>query len=82
MVSLALPESESAPIDGVHWTACGAVVSLHSTTLKLPVKHGSFTVANPLSIVICPAQLPPELMVKPPVGLHAVIVVGGGGGAE
>jgi hypothetical protein len=81
-VSLPLPESESAPIDGVHWTACGAVVSLHSTTLKLPVKHGSFTVAKPLSIVACPLQVPPELKVKPPLGLHAVIVAGGGGGAE
>jgi hypothetical protein len=46
------------------------------------VKHASFTVANPLSIVTCPLQLPPELKVKPPVGLHAVIVDGGGGGAE
>jgi hypothetical protein len=32
--------------------------------------------------VVWPAQLPPELKLKLPVGLHAVIEVGGGGGAE
>ena len=46
------------------------------------MKHWSVTVAKPPTKLIWPAQVPPELKLKLPVGLHAVIEVGGGAGAE
>jgi hypothetical protein len=66
----------------VHLIALGAVISVHITMLSAPVKQGSLTVADPPFKVARPAQVAPEDIVKPPIGLHEVIVVGGTGGGE
>jgi hypothetical protein len=82
-VSSGAPAIDSDPLDGVHLIAFGALMSVHITMLSVPVKHGSLTVADPPLSVARPAQAAPDDMVKPPIGLHDVIVVGGtaGGGA-
>lgn len=77
-----MPAIESEPGEDVHRTGFGSVLSLHKTTSELLLKHESVMVANPPVSVTWPAQFPPELKLKLPVGLHAVMVVGGGGGAE
>jgi hypothetical protein len=80
-VSLEAPAIAREPLDGVHEIALGAVISVHITMLSLPVKQESLTVADPPFRVARPAQVAPEDIVNPPIGLHEVMVVGGTGGA-
>jgi hypothetical protein len=80
-VSSGAPAIDKDPLDGVHLIALGAVISVHITMLSVPLKQGSLTVADPPLRVARPAQVAPEDIVKPPIGPHEVIVVGGTGGA-
>jgi hypothetical protein len=81
-VSSGAPAIDKDPFDGVHLIALGAVISVHITMLSVAVKQGSLTVADPPFKVARPAQVAPEDIVKPPIGLHEVIVVGGTGGGD
>jgi hypothetical protein len=65
---------------GVHLSGFAAVVSVHSTILSAPVKHTSLTEAVPSLSVALPLQGAPEVIEKPPIGPHELIVVGGTGG--
>jgi hypothetical protein len=47
MVSPEVPDMVREPDSGLHLTGFGAVVSVHSTMLASPVKHGSLTEAIP-----------------------------------
>ena len=80
MVSPTPPEIERLPLAGVHLIGFAAVVSVHITILSAPVKHASLTEAVPSLSVALPVQGAPEDTVKPPIGPHELIVVGGTGG--
>jgi hypothetical protein len=82
IVSSGAPAIDNDPFAGVHRIALGAVISVHITISSLPVKQGSLTVADPPVRVARPAQVAPEDIVKPPIGPHEVIVVGGTGGGD
>jgi hypothetical protein len=74
------PEIARLPLAGVHLSGFAAVVSVHSTILSAPVKHTSLTEAVPSLSVALPLQGAPEVIEKPPIGVHELIVVGGTGG--
>lgn len=81
-MSSGAPAIDNDPFAGVHRIALGAVISVHITISSLPVKQGSLTVADPPVRVARPAHVAPEDIVKPPIGPHEVIVVGGTGGGD
>jgi hypothetical protein len=74
------PEIARLPLAGVHLSGFAAVVSVHSTILSAPVKHTSLTEAVPSLSVALPLQGAPDVIEKPPIGPHELIVVGGTGG--
>src|SRR5258708_114156 len=74
------PEIARLPAAGVHRRGFAAVMSVHITILSAPVKHASLTDAVPSLSVALPVQGAPELIEKPPIGPHELIVVGGTGG--
>lgn len=75
-MSPGVPVMVRVPSAAAHFTGATDVASVQSTTSLLPAKHGSLTVVVAPESVTWPAQLAPELIVKPPIGLHDDIVVG------
>ena len=55
-------------------------MSVHMTMLSLPVKHEALTDISLMLSAAEPAQLEPEVIVKPPMGPQELIVVGGTAG--